>query len=278
MIHTAKVIAVGFALLATTTACARPAQEAPTVPVRLDLYPHANEPIGTVRQMYDGVLTPEIAVNTFRNIDRLFPTRTVRASSTPMPLPPASTPFGIVSFSSGGKRYDLDDYLELNRVAALLVLEDGRIKLEKYRFGNSERTRWMSMSVAKSITSTLVGAALKQGYIAALSDPVTLYVPSLRGSAYDGVSVRDVLMMSSGVRWDETYTDPRSDRRRLLEAQISQIPGSAIAVMTTLPRAAAPGSRAAGCTAARRSSTSTRRSPRRSARGRPSRAPKACSA
>lgn len=229
------------ALLATTGACARPVQEAPTIPSRLDQYPHSAEPIGTVRQIYDGELTPEIAVNTFRNIDRLFPTRTVRHASTPMPLPPAPTPLGTVSFSSGGKRYDLDDYLELNRVAGLLVLKDGRIKLEKYRFGNSERTRWMSMSIAKSITSTLVGAALKQGYIKTLSDNVTRYVPSLRGSAYEGVSVRDVLMMASGVRWDETYTDPRSDRRRLLEAQISQVPGSAMAIMKTLPRAAAPG-------------------------------------
>ena len=209
--------------------------------IPLEQYPHAAEPIGTVRQIYDGVLTPEIAVNTFRNIDRLFPTRTVPRSAAPYPLPPASAPLGAVNFSEGVKRYGLYDYLELNRVAGLLVLKDGRIKLEKYRFGNSDRTRWMSMSIAKSITSTLVGAALKEGYIAALSDPVTKYVPSLRGSAYEGVSVRDVLMMSSGVRWDETYTDPRSDRRRLLEAQISQVPGSAMAVMTSLPRAAAPG-------------------------------------
>jgi CubicO group peptidase (beta-lactamase class C family) len=229
------------AVLATTAACARPVQEGPSMSMRLNQYPHAAEPIGTVRQIYDGVLTPEMAVNTFRNIDRLFPTRTVLHAPTPMPLPAASTPLGAVSFSDGGKRYDLDDYLELNRVAGLLVLKDARVKLEKYRFGNSERTRWMSMSIAKSITSTLIGAALKQGYIAALSDPVTRYVPSLRGSAYEGVSVRDILMMSSGVRWDETYTDPRSDRRRLLEAQISQVPGSAMAVMRSLPRAAAPG-------------------------------------
>ncbi len=229
------------AVLATTAACARPVQEGPSMSMRLNQYPHAAEPIGTVRQIYDGALTPEMAVNTFRNIDRLFPTRTVLHAPTPMPLPAASTPLGAVSFSDGGKRYDLDDYLELNRVAGLLVLKDARVKLEKYRFGNSERTRWMSMSIAKSITSTLIGAALKQGYIAALSDPVTRYVPSLRGSAYEGVSVRDILMMSSGVRWDETYTDPRSDRRRLLEAQISQVPGSAMAVMRSLPRAAAPG-------------------------------------
>ena len=234
-------LSLAAALFAMTAACAISTQQASPKPTGLDQYPHAGEPIGTVRQIYDGVLTPEMAVNTFRNIDRLFPTRTVPRASKPMPLPPAATPLGTVSFTDGGKRYDLNAYLELNRVAGLLVLKNGRIKLETYRFGNSSRTRWMSMSVAKSITSTLIGAALKQGYIAALSDSVTRYVPSLRGSAYEGVSVRDVLMMSSGVRWDETYTDPRSDRRRLLEAQISQVPGSAMAVMRSLPRVAAPG-------------------------------------
>jgi hypothetical protein len=210
-------------------------------PPRPPPYPHRTEPIGTVRQIYDGVLTPALAVNTFRNIDRLFPTRTVAPSSKPMPLPPARVPLTAVRFSDQGRQYDLEAYLELNQVAAILVLQDGRVKLERYRFGNTERTRWMSMSIAKSITSTLIGAALKEGYIRSLSDSVTRYVPSLTGSAYDGVSVRDVLMMASGVRWNETYTDPSSDRRRLLEAQISQMPGSALAVMKSLPRAAAPG-------------------------------------
>jgi CubicO group peptidase (beta-lactamase class C family) len=66
-------------------------------------------------------------------------------------------------------------------------------------------------------------------------------VTSLAGSAYDDVSVRDILMMSSGVRWNETYTDSSSDRRHLLEAQISQQPGSAMKLMSSLPRAARPG-------------------------------------
>ena len=206
-------------------------------------YPHRTEPIGTVRQIYDGVLTPELAVNTFRNIDRLFPTRTVHPSAHPFPLPPAPQPLTSVSFTDNGKPYDLESYLELNRIAGLLVLQDGRIALERYRFGNSERTRWMSMSIAKSISSTLVGAALRQGKIRSLSDSVTRYVPALRGSAYDGVTIRDLLLMASGVRWNETYSDPTSDRRHLLDVQISQVPGSALALMKTLPRAAEPGTR-----------------------------------
>lgn len=204
-------------------------------------YPHAREPIGTVRQMYDGALTPEMAVNTFRNIDRLFPTRAVAHGAHPKPLPIAETPLGPLPFHDGTKSYDLEQYLDLNRVAGLLVLKSGRIALERYRYGNTERTRWMSMSVAKSITSTLVGAALAQHRIESLSDPVTRYVTSLAGSAYDGVSVRDILMMSSGVRWNETYTDSSSDRRHLLEAQISQQPRSAMSLMASLPRAAKPG-------------------------------------
>jgi CubicO group peptidase (beta-lactamase class C family) len=159
----------------------------------------------------------------------------------PKPLPPSPTPLRDVHFREGDASYDLDQYLDLNRVAGILVLKNGRIALERYRYGNSERTRWMSMSVAKSITSTLVGAAIAQHRITSLSDPVTKYVTSLSGSAYDGVSVRDVLMMSSGVRWNETYTDSSSDRRRLLEAQIAQQPGAAMKLMAALPRAASPG-------------------------------------
>jgi CubicO group peptidase (beta-lactamase class C family) len=204
-------------------------------------YPHAGEPIGTARQMYDGALTPDIAVNTFRNIDRLFPTRTVSRGKEIYPLPKAKRQLTQVRFSSRGKQWDLVDYLAVNRVAGLLVLKNGSIALERYQYGNTEKTQWMSMSVAKSITSTLIGAAVKQGYIATINEPITKYVPQLVGSAYEGVSIRDILMMSSGVKWTETYTDPASDRRRLLDVQIAQRPGAAIALMSTLSRAAPPG-------------------------------------
>jgi len=204
-------------------------------------YPHADEPIGTVRHMYDGALTPDIAVNTFRNIDRLFPTRTVKRGLYVYPLRKAPGPLSELEFTSKGKIWDLVDYLAVNRVAGLLVLKDGAVALETYQYGNSERTRWMSMSVAKSITSTLIGAAVKQGLIRSIQDPITQYVPQLIGSAYEGVSVRDILMMSSGVRWNETYTDPKSDRRHLLDIQIAQKPDAAIAFMGSLPRAAPPG-------------------------------------
>jgi CubicO group peptidase (beta-lactamase class C family) len=214
---------------------------------RAGRYPHADEPIGTARQVYDGALMPDLAINTFRNIDRLFPSRTVAHGATPYPLPASPDPLTGVTLSSGEgaqrRSYDLIDYLTMNRVAGLLVIKDGAVVLEVYQFGNTPRTRWMSMSVAKSITSTLIGAAVQDGSIASLDDPVTRYLPALAGSAYEGVSVRQVLRMASGVGWNETYTDSSSDRRALLEAQIAQRPGGAMEVMRGLPRAAAPGAR-----------------------------------
>ena len=87
------------------------------------------EEIGTVRQVYDGTLYPDIQVRTFRNIDRLFPTRTVRRGPRVYPLPKSETPLAVVDFTSAGKKYDLYDYLSLNRVSGLLVLKDGKIAL-----------------------------------------------------------------------------------------------------------------------------------------------------
>src|SRR5258708_17949446 len=201
----------------------------------------AAEDIGTVTQVYDGTLTSDIQVRTFRNIDRLFPVRVVKAGSNVLALPSAAKRLTQVEFSSGGTSYDLIDYMALNRVTALLVLKDGKIAFEDYEMGNTEKTRWMSMSMVKSITSSLMGAAIQEGYIRSIDDPVTKYVAKLEGSAYEGVSIRNLLQMASGVKWDETYTDPASDRRRMLNAQIAQRPGAIMDLMSKLPRAGAPG-------------------------------------
>ncbi len=204
--------------------------------------PHASEPIGTAQQIYDGALPASLRINTFRNTDRLFPTRTVARGSKVYPLP-AGKPLHNVAFVSNGNTYDLDDYVSSNRVTGLLVIKDGKIALERYGSGNTEKTRWMSMSVIKSFTASLVGAAIQDGHIRGLDDPVTDYLPQLRGSAYDGVTIRNLLQMASGVKWDETYTDPASDRRRMLEVQGAQKPGGLLELMAKLPRAAEPGTR-----------------------------------
>lgn len=204
-------------------------------------YRHAGETIGTVRQVYDGKLYPDIQVNTFRNIDRLFPTRTVARGKTVSTLPLSKQPLREFTYQVDGKTYDLYDVLSMNRVSGMLIIHRGEVVFEQYLLGNNEHTRWMSMSVVKSITATLIGAAIHDGHINSIDDPIVNYLPRFKGTAYDGVTVKHVLQMSSGVAWNETYTDATSDRRRMLEAQISQQPGAILDLMAALPRAAKPG-------------------------------------
>lgn len=204
--------------------------------------PHAGERIGTVQQIYDGALMPDEQANTFRNIDRLFSTATVQHGSKVLALP-AGKPVENFKFESKGKVYDLYDYVSLNRVSGLLMIKDGKVAFETYQLGNTEKTRWMSMSMVKSITATLIGAAIQDGYIKSLDDQIVNYLPELRNSAYDGVTVRNLLQMASGVGWNEAYTNPQSDRRRMLEVQNAQTPGGVLQLMAKLPRVAEPGTR-----------------------------------
>src|SRR5690606_31812094 len=120
-------------------------------------------------------------------------------------------------------------------------LQDGRVRFEDYGAGFGPEQRWTSFSVAKSFTSTLLGAALRDGHIASLDDPVTQYVPGLSGSAYDDVSVRQLATMTSGVAWNEDYTDPASDVAQLNRFVVEHGPDAIVAQMRALPREAPPG-------------------------------------
>ena len=138
---------------------------------------------------------------------------------------------------------DVDAHMAAQRNAGLIIVQDGKVRLEKYALGYGASGRWTSFSVAKSFTSTLVGAAVKDGYIKSLDDKVTVYIPGLKGSAYDDVSVRQLLTMTSGVKWNEDYTDPKSD---VAQFNLQKpVPGEDITVsyMKTLPREAPAGSK-----------------------------------
>lgn len=195
-----------------------------------------------IRKVLDGAMLPGAEVSAFQNSDRLYPSDVVRRGGPVRPLRSAAKQIRNVTFEIGSKKYDLFDYLALNRIAGLLVLKDGKVVLEDYELGSGPATRWPSFSMAKSVTSTLVGMALQDGSIAGLDDSVTRYVPALRGSVYDQVSIRNLLEMASGVRWDETYTDPSSDCRKLTDAQIERKAGASLDYMKHLTRAAPAGS------------------------------------
>lgn len=180
---------------------------------------------------------------TFRHVDKLGPTRVIRRGPALMPLPAHKLNLAGMKYDFDGRSYTVDDYMLRNRVSGLLILKNGEVALERYGMGNNAGSRWTSFSVAKSVTSTLIGAALQEGRISSLDDKVTKYVRQLQGSAYEQNTIRDLLRMSSGVRWNEDYSNnPDSDIGRLMHAVNSGSPGAVMELMRTRPRAAQPGS------------------------------------
>ncbi len=170
----------------------------------------------------------------FRQMETLTKTNTVAAGGQVLALPQgAPLNFG----------FDIDAHMKSQRNAGLIILQDGKIRFEKYALDYSKEGRWTSFSVAKSFTSTLVGAAVRDGYIKSLDDKVTQYIPDLRGSAYDDVTVRQLLTMTSGVKWNEDYADPNSDVAKF--DRVKPDPGVDVTVsyMRKLPREAPAGSK-----------------------------------
>ena len=170
----------------------------------------------------------------FRAMDRitlLADARTIQPSAQALPLPPGK-PLEIPG---------IDAYLAMQRAAGLVIVQDGKVRFERYGLGFDAMGRWTSFSVAKSFTSTLVGAAIKDGAITSLEDNISRYIPGLRGSAYDGVSVRQLLTMSTGVRWNEDYEDPNSDVSRFNNAAPEAGMDATVSYMRKLPRAHPPG-------------------------------------
>jgi CubicO group peptidase (beta-lactamase class C family) len=135
----------------------------------------------------------------------------------------------------------LEAYMSAQRTAGLVILHNGQLRLERYGLDFDASGRWTSFSVAKSFTSTLVGAAIRDGAIKSLDDMVSAYIPDLKGSAYDTVSVRQLLTMSSGVRWTEDYEDPNSDVAKFNNATPTPGMDATVSYMRTLPRAHPPG-------------------------------------
>lgn len=173
----------------------------------------------------------------FRALDRLSvlaKSRVIAAGSAPSPLPPGP-PLKMAM--------DVDAYMAGQRSAALLVLHDGKLRMERYGLDFDASGRWTSFSVAKSMTSTLVGAALKDGSIKSMDDKVTDYIPQMKGSAYDDVSIRQLLTMTSGIKWNEDYADPNADVAKFNNHKPEEGMDALVSYMRKLPREVPAGTR-----------------------------------
>lgn len=191
----------------------------------------------TWRAPTDGTnTTPDAEVTALRKQMQGWPQRVIRRGDDVRPLPPHARSLADLTFEVGNVRLSVSDYMARRRTAGVLILKDGEIALERYGMDGDPETRWTSFSTAKSITSTLCGAALHDGAIGSLDDPCDFYLPPLRGSAYEGVTIRNVLRMCSGVAWNEE-DEARSDAGAMSRALASRRPGALLDLLCSLPRA-----------------------------------------
>ena len=171
----------------------------------------------------------------FRALDAipvLSEARVIEAGDTVYPLPEGD-PIDL--------DFDVDAYMANQRTSGLVIIHDGKVVLEKYGLDFGPEGKWTSFSVAKSLTSTMVGAAVKDGAIKSLDDKVSAYIKGLEGSAYDDVTIRQLLTMTSGVRWNEDYTDPKSDVALFNEHKAEDGLDATVSYMRKLPREAPAG-------------------------------------
>ena len=173
----------------------------------------------------------------FRTMDRipiLAKANVIAKGDTVYPLP-AGEPLKI--------GMDVDAYMKAQRTAGLVILQDGKVRMEKYGLDFTAQGKWTSFSVAKSFTSTMVGAAIKDGYIKSIDDKVSAYIPDLKGSAYDDVTIKQLLTMTSGVKWNEDYTDPKSDVALFNLHKAEKGMDVTVSYMRKLPREAPAGTK-----------------------------------
>ena len=153
----------------------------------------------------------EKKIEGFKNIRELLPTRIINKSDYPLSLSYELDDFSDISYRYKNNTYTIQDYINKFKVGGLIILRNGKILHEEYNFGNNQESRWISFSVTKSVTSMLLGAAIKDGFIKNVEEPVVTYLPHLIDSSYRDVTIKQVLHMSSGIKWNEDYTDPYSD-------------------------------------------------------------------
>ena len=177
----------------------------------------------------------------FRMMDTLVPSNTIAAGDNPKQLEKGTAL--PKTYEVDGAQLSVDDYMENQRLAGLVILQDGKIRTEEYRRDFAADDRWTSFSVAKSLVSTMVGAAIKDGLIKSIDDPLTDYIPELKGSGYDGVTVKQLLTMTSGVKWNEDYSDPKSDVALFNNTKPEGDMDPVIVYMKTLKSEAEPGTR-----------------------------------
>jgi len=168
-----------------------------------------------VRQLYYTIrlFDEDVIVANFSDMESMIPTVTIKRTGPVNSFGHQLKPLPE-TFVYKGERRTLASYLTDSNATALVVIKGNDITFEGYYQGTKELDQRISWSMAKSFLSAIFGVAVTDGLIPDLDQAVTDYVPLLKGSGYDGVSIKNVLQMSSGVYFNEDYGDFNSDINR----------------------------------------------------------------
>ncbi len=170
-----------------------------------------------------------------------FPTRQVRAGTDPVMFEPAPedllSQLPISDEAIQAVDMPLETYLAKTNTTAFIVLRGDQMLYEAYFNGSDRESIQTSFSAAKSFTSTLIGIAIEEGLIRSLDDPITDYLPELleRDPRFAKITIRHLITMASGLRWDRSDSNPFSDdfisyyspdlRATVLDSEIIEEPG-----------------------------------------------------
>lgn len=154
---------------------------------------------------------PETLTENFRSAHQTFASHEIQAAESPLAFAYRSDISLPETYVYKGETRSLDDLLARTDTTGFLVAHDGTILSERYFKGEQPTDRHIMFSVSKSVVSAALGIALSEGVFDSIEDPITKYLPELNGSGYEGVRIKDILQMSSGVYFNEDYNDPLSD-------------------------------------------------------------------
>ena len=144
------------------------------------------------------------AAENFRHSDRFLWSNPLPQSDDAFHFPESKIDLGKVEYGHQNKIRHLDEFLSRSKSTGILVIKDGEIRYEKYFQGYDKESRATSFSVAKSFTSALIGFAVEDGLIDSVDDPVVKYLPAFKDSGFSSASIKDLLQMSSGIRFNES--------------------------------------------------------------------------
>jgi CubicO group peptidase (beta-lactamase class C family) len=181
-----------------------------------------------------------IMVGAYSHYDQLLPARLVPRAATPTPFARAAKELALL-YIYGGATYSLDDYLAHNPATGLLIIQDRTILYEHYRYGRTDKDRFTSQSMAKTVLGMLIGIAVQEGRIRSIDDPAAAYVPELAESELGHTPIRALLQMTSGIGFTKVYSGHDDMARMSHDLFRPDSPGTAAVLAQFSHRVAAPG-------------------------------------